>query len=98
MRLGWRLSKSKEVGGGPGAAPTPMSIDYHYYGPDRRPLLKKIDWSRVLNYAWNVALLAGSVAVQIYAPGLAPILLPALQAAGQFGPSRAGVTLLKDPD
>ena len=58
-------------------------------------MFKSVDWNRVLNYAWHVLLLGGSVATQIYAPQLAPVIVPAIQAAGQLSPSPSGVTIFK---
>lgn len=55
--------------------------------------MKKINWNAVLGWAWHIALIGGSVATQIYAPGLAPIIMPALQAAGQLSPPPAGLQL-----
>lgn len=55
--------------------------------------MKSLNWNNILTYAWHVALLAGSVAAQIYAPGIAPVLLPALQAAGQLSPQPPGLGL-----
>jgi hypothetical protein len=57
-------------------------------------LLKSVDWSKVLSYGWHLGLLAGSIALQAYAPHSAQIWLPVMQAAGQLSPQPEGVTLL----
>ena len=58
-------------------------------------MFKNIDWSALASYAWHIALVAGGIAVNVYAPGLAPVLLPALQAAGQVSNPPSGVHLYK---
>lgn len=57
-------------------------------------VFKKIDWSKVLSYGAHLGLLAGSIALQVYAPGSAAIWAPVLQAAGQLLAQPEGITLL----
>jgi hypothetical protein len=55
---------------------------------------KSIDWSKVFNYGAHLALLAGQVAIQAYAPGSAMIWSPLIQAAGQMLAQPEGISLL----
>ncbi len=48
--------------------------------------MQSIDWTKVLSYVWHLALLAGSAYVSVAQPQLAPLLVPVIQAAGQFSP------------
>jgi hypothetical protein len=60
-------------------------------------LFKSIDWSKVFSYGAHLGLLAGSIALNTYAPGSAVIWAPVLQAAGQMLASPEGITLLNKP-
>jgi hypothetical protein len=57
-------------------------------------MFKSIDWSKVLSYGMHLALLGGSLALQMYAPGSAAVFQPLFQAAGQMLASPEGITLL----
>ena len=55
----------------------------------------KLDWYNVLMYMWHIALVGGSTYVQVAHPELAPVVIPAIQAAGQVTPPPPGVSIVK---
>lgn len=55
---------------------------------------KSIDWSKVLSYGYHIGLLAGSIAVQTYAPHSAQVWVPLMQALGQASPTPEGISLM----